>query len=575
MTEFDETSDLFGDDGEGNSIFDPILPIKKEQKSKPPQENSELLKAMDDADEDTNQNSSTNNTEKEVVKSHELEDSPQDLEKLLVCEKANSETYKSLNKDLHNSLEKAENELEQVKLDYAQSSEELSAKMSEEIEWNSQKEALKAQLRISQDTIQKLKTENVELGLKSEMESDIPADLSTVKEERDLAVKEKEETNAKLHKLQQDLYLMRSEKVKQEDYILDQSKQLTQKQETISQLKIQLESGSKDDSVNVEEMSATIRKLEKEITRKDEKLSELEDLAVVARRSQRQEQEMKLQEEKIISLERKIETLQRGEQKTMIRHLTNKSPIGEETITPVNEKPTVVTDSPPKPSSPSPPPLAPTANTSKPPEAPSTAAKKEKEPSKLAVITDKQTGKSLRTITLEERIKKFRGSAENVNTDDNSATRHTFRRVSSSGSARSTPSPDFVPRASSEPVSPEPAEEVAPPAMQSLPPNIQPIKKSADFSIKRTYSPQPGRAKTSVDPDICVACGRTAYPIEKITVDKMPYHKFCFKCSICKSTLRPGRHASYEGIIYCLNHFKQEFLGGGGKYPGQVINYVP
>ncbi|KAL0663973.1 hypothetical protein Bca4012_100810 [Brassica carinata] len=36
----------------------------------------------------------------------------------------------------------------------------------------------------------------------------------------------------------------------------------------------------------------------------------------------------------------------------------------------------------------------------------------------------------------------------------------------------------------------------------------------------------------------CRACEKTLYPMELLSADGVPFHKFCFKCFHCKSTLQ-------------------------------------
>ena len=585
-----EHSSLFDSDDEGEDIFSAVVSPDKKVKSK--KEEDPLLQIMDTENENISPNLQSPTELSHELDSQSTPESSEDLEKALTSEKARSATYYALNTELYEKLESVENELEQTKSDYATIQEKLSSKLNEESQWDSQKEALKSQLRISQDDIQKLKRKNEELGLKSKMEDSTDSNVSTsllaIERERDVALSEKEETAEKLQKTEKELAALRKDKASQDGYISKMQVELTQKRETIAQL--ENKSSNKESS---EEMDAKINKLEKEIALKDNRLSELEDLAVIARRSQRQDQDMKLQQEKIVTLERKIDFLQKQDHRLKaesIREMNNKSPTqaveqSPSITVPVNPVDTdtvsqTVTDTVSQ-TVPNPEPLASkvSAETIEVPRISNHASKSvpittlppRESSNKTAIIIDKQTGKTLRTATLEERMKKFTGSAENILTgDETSATRHTFRRVSSSGSARSTPSPDLTdPRSTSQPVSPEPDKDNLL-SGQSLPPGPFQAQKNLPVTFRKTYSPQPARAKVDVNPDFCIACGRRAYPIEKITVDKMPYHKFCFKCTICKSILRPGRHASYEGTIYCLNHFKQEFLGGGGKYPGQV-----
>ena len=36
----------------------------------------------------------------------------------------------------------------------------------------------------------------------------------------------------------------------------------------------------------------------------------------------------------------------------------------------------------------------------------------------------------------------------------------------------------------------------------------------------------------------CAVCQKVVYAMEKLEADKIVYHKTCFKCSVCRKTLR-------------------------------------
>ena len=38
--------------------------------------------------------------------------------------------------------------------------------------------------------------------------------------------------------------------------------------------------------------------------------------------------------------------------------------------------------------------------------------------------------------------------------------------------------------------------------------------------------------------DNCPACSKKVYPMEKMNIDGKSFHKGCFKCTHCKSTLK-------------------------------------
>ncbi|KAI5670544.1 hypothetical protein M9H77_10908 [Catharanthus roseus] len=63
--------------------------------------------------------------------------------------------------------------------------------------------------------------------------------------------------------------------------------------------------------------------------------------------------------------------------------------------------------------------------------------------------------------------------------------------------------------------------------------------------------------------DKCATCGKTAYPLEKVTVESQSYHKSCFKCSHGGCSLSPSNYAALNGVLYCKPHFSQLFKEKG------------
>ncbi|XP_010273176.1 PREDICTED: LIM domain-containing protein PLIM2c [Nelumbo nucifera] len=63
--------------------------------------------------------------------------------------------------------------------------------------------------------------------------------------------------------------------------------------------------------------------------------------------------------------------------------------------------------------------------------------------------------------------------------------------------------------------------------------------------------------------DKCATCHKTAYPLEKVTVEGESYHKSCFKCSHGGCSLTPSNYAALDGILYCKHHFAQLFKEKG------------
>ncbi|XP_010544716.1 PREDICTED: LIM domain-containing protein PLIM2c-like isoform X2 [Tarenaya hassleriana] len=63
--------------------------------------------------------------------------------------------------------------------------------------------------------------------------------------------------------------------------------------------------------------------------------------------------------------------------------------------------------------------------------------------------------------------------------------------------------------------------------------------------------------------DKCKACDKTVYVMDMLTLEGMPYHKSCFRCSHCNGTLVISNYSSMDGVLYCKPHFEQLFKESG------------
>ncbi|KAM7260975.1 hypothetical protein ACFE04_026450 [Oxalis oulophora] len=63
--------------------------------------------------------------------------------------------------------------------------------------------------------------------------------------------------------------------------------------------------------------------------------------------------------------------------------------------------------------------------------------------------------------------------------------------------------------------------------------------------------------------DKCKACDKTVYVVDMLSLEGVPYHKYCFKCSHCKGTLQMSTYSSMDGVLYCKPHFEQLFKESG------------
>ncbi|XP_058099537.1 LIM domain-containing protein WLIM2b-like isoform X1 [Magnolia sinica] len=91
-----------------------------------------------------------------------------------------------------------------------------------------------------------------------------------------------------------------------------------------------------------------------------------------------------------------------------------------------------------------------------------------------------------------------------------------------------------------------------------------PAAKSAEkLTPELTRSPSKAAGMFSGTQEKCATCGKTAYPLEKVTVEGQAYHKSCFKCSHGGCPISPSNYAALEGILYCKHHFSQLFKEKG------------
>uniref|UniRef100_A0A9I9DWX4 LIM zinc-binding domain-containing protein n=1 Tax=Cucumis melo TaxID=3656 RepID=A0A9I9DWX4_CUCME len=92
---------------------------------------------------------------------------------------------------------------------------------------------------------------------------------------------------------------------------------------------------------------------------------------------------------------------------------------------------------------------------------------------------------------------------------------------------------------------------------------LSPAKSSEKPTPELTRSPSRAASMFSGTQEKCATCGKTAYPLEKVTVESQAYHKSCFKCSHGGCSLSPSNYAALEGILYCKHHFSQLFKEKG------------
>ncbi|KAL3040414.1 hypothetical protein OYC64_011441 [Pagothenia borchgrevinki] len=68
--------------------------------------------------------------------------------------------------------------------------------------------------------------------------------------------------------------------------------------------------------------------------------------------------------------------------------------------------------------------------------------------------------------------------------------------------------------------------------------------------------------------EMCSACSKPVYPMEKITADKYIFHQTCFCCKQCNKKLSMQNYTPLHGEFYCIFHYQQLFRRKGNYDEG-------
>ncbi|PKI39966.1 hypothetical protein CRG98_039629 [Punica granatum] len=63
--------------------------------------------------------------------------------------------------------------------------------------------------------------------------------------------------------------------------------------------------------------------------------------------------------------------------------------------------------------------------------------------------------------------------------------------------------------------------------------------------------------------DKCKVCDKTVHVVDMLSLEGIPYHRSCFRCSHCNGMLVMSSYSSMDGVLYCKAHFEQLFKESG------------
>ncbi|XP_052016402.1 MICAL-like protein 1 isoform X1 [Apodemus sylvaticus] len=110
---------------------------------------------------------------------------------------------------------------------------------------------------------------------------------------------------------------------------------------------------------------------------------------------------------------------------------------------------------------------------------------------------------------------------------------------------------------------PKPGKDPAPPSPTSTSPDVQPGEEAQGDDLSPDSLTEQG--KQQPPSSACAACGQRVHLVQRHLVEGRLYHRHCFRCRQCSSTLVPGSYSSgpEEGTFVCAERCPR--LGPGGR----------
>ena len=62
----------------------------------------------------------------------------------------------------------------------------------------------------------------------------------------------------------------------------------------------------------------------------------------------------------------------------------------------------------------------------------------------------------------------------------------------------------------------------------------------------------------------CAVCGKPVYQMEFVGATDKAFHRWCFRCCVCRITLSPTNFATIADKYYCTVHYERAYLSAGG-----------
>ncbi|KAJ1936232.1 hypothetical protein EC988_008255, partial [Linderina pennispora] len=112
-----------------------------------------------------------------------------------------------------------------------------------------------------------------------------------------------------------------------------------------------------------------------------------------------------------------------------------------------------------------------------------------------------------------------------------------------------------------------------------IPPRTTPLRSSVtvggykhvgDISPSSVFSSGRPRFNVAANKDICPRCSKQIYHAEKVVGPRGPWHKACFRCKRCSTSLSSATVTEHDGEAFCRNCYTKLFSPRGYNIGGST-----
>ncbi|PVU87908.1 hypothetical protein BB559_005821 [Furculomyces boomerangus] len=177
--------------------------------------------------------------------------------------------------------------------------------------------------------------------------------------------------------------------------------------------------------------------------------------------------------------------------------------------------------------------------------------------SKKVYAAEEDCGKSLSTQNFQEKDKEiycktcFTKSNSNITTNQHENTFPDTASIEHNSNSLNETNTGYNPRNSYSQVTPNKPNTSVNTFSESISPAMINVRKSKEYSPSTVFSRGGPKLVIPQSKDVCPRCKKPIFAAEKVIGPQGPWHKHCFKCKSCGTSLDSTRVADRAGEAYC------------------------